>query len=82
LSLDLHPNNEDLAYSYDGESEIFYWSVSQGECTRKFEGGMSQVRFQSCDLVLFLTVAVEDVVKIFGIETGTFLHTKSVYSVC
>jgi WD40 repeat protein len=25
---------------------------------------------------------IEDLVKIFGIETGTYLHTKPVYSVC
>lgn len=37
LSLDFHPSNEDLVFSCDGYSEIRYWSVSQGACTRKFE---------------------------------------------
>ncbi len=34
MSLDFHPNNEDLLCSCDGDSEIRYWSVNQGVCTR------------------------------------------------
>lgn len=37
MSLDFHPNNEDLLCSCDGDSEIRYWSVNQGSCTRVFK---------------------------------------------
>jgi WD40 repeat protein len=37
MSLDFHPANEDLLCSCDGDSEIRYWSVNQGVCTRAFK---------------------------------------------
>lgn len=37
MSLDFHPNTEDLLCSCDGDSEIRYWSVNQGVCTRVFK---------------------------------------------
>jgi WD40 repeat protein len=33
-SLDFHPSNEDILCSCDDNSEIRYWSVNQGVCTR------------------------------------------------
>nr|GMD41367.1 transcriptional corepressor LEUNIG-like [Ipomoea batatas] len=46
LSLDFHPNNEDLICSCDGDGEIRYWSVTNGCCTSALTGGTTQVRFQ------------------------------------
>jgi len=60
MSLDFHPSNEDLVCSCDGESEIRYWSVSQGVCTRKFQGGTSPLRFQP-RLGLFLAAAISTI---------------------
>jgi WD40 repeat protein len=85
MSLDFHPNN-DLLCSCDGESEIRYWSVNQGICTRTFKGGMSQVRFQT-GVGRLLAAAAENVVSIFDVETEQCLHslqrhTKPVHSVC
>lgn len=37
MSLDFHPLNQDLLCSCDGDSEIRYWSVNQGICTRVFK---------------------------------------------
>jgi len=86
MSLDFHPNNEDLICSCDGDSEVRYWNVNQGVCSRYFKGGMSQVRFQP-RLGRYLAAAAENVVSIFDVETGTCLHslqrhTKPVHSVC
>ncbi|KAJ7523936.1 hypothetical protein O6H91_18G069300 [Diphasiastrum complanatum] len=86
MSLDFHPNNEDLLCSCDGDSEIRYWSVNQGVCTRVFKGGMTQTRFQP-RIGRLLAAAAENVVSIFDVETETCIHslqrhTKPVHSVC
>ncbi|KAJ7533570.1 hypothetical protein O6H91_13G055100 [Diphasiastrum complanatum] len=86
MSLDFHPNNEDLLCSCDGDSEIRYWSVNQGVCTRVFKGGMTQTRFQP-RIGRLLAAAAENVVSIFDVESETCIHslqrhTKPVHSVC
>lgn len=37
MSLDFHPNKEDLICSCDGDSEIRFWSIKNGSCTRVFK---------------------------------------------
>eukprot|EP00850_Spirogloea_muscicola_P006577 SM000031S11586 [mRNA] locus=s31:546684:552777:+ [translate_table: standard] len=86
MSLDFHPNNEDLLCSCDGDSEIRYWSVNGGHCTRVFKGAMSQMRFQPRAGRL-LAAAADNVVSIFDVESETLVHalqrhTKPVHSVC
>jgi len=86
MSLDFHPNNEDLLCSCDGDSEIRYWSVNQGVCTRVSKGGMTQMRFQTRQGRL-LAAAAENVVSILDVESETCVHslnrhTKPVHSVC
>eukprot|EP01018_Ginkgo_biloba_P003852 Gb_10345 [translate_table: standard] len=86
MSLDFHPNNEDLICSCDGDSQIFFWSINQGIFTKQFRGGMSQMRFQP-RLGSLLAAAAENVVSIFDVETEHCLHslqrhTKPVHSVC
>nr|PNR60712.1 hypothetical protein PHYPA_003505 [Physcomitrium patens] len=86
MSLDFHPTNEDLLCSCDGDSEIRYWNVSQGVCTRVFKGGMTQMRFQP-RYGRLLAAAAENVVSIFDVESETCVHTlqrhtKPVHSVC
>ncbi|KAH9552469.1 hypothetical protein CY35_09G068200 [Sphagnum magellanicum] len=86
MSLDFHPANEDLLCSCDGDSEIRYWSVNQGICTRAFKGGMTQTRFQPRQGRL-LAAAAENVVSILDVESETCIHslqrhTKPVHSVC
>lgn len=87
MSLDFHSNNGgDLLCSSDSNSEIRYWSVSQGACTRVSKGGMAQVRFQPCGGQL-LAAAAENIVSIFDVETDTCIHSlqrhiKPVHSVC
>jgi len=87
MSLDFHSNNgADLLCSCDSNSEIRYWSVGQGVCTRVSKGGMAQVRFQPCG-GKFLAAAAENVVSIFDVETDACIHslqrhTKPVHSVC
>lgn len=34
MSLDFHPNKEDLICSCDGDGEIRYWSITNGSCAR------------------------------------------------
>ncbi|GLJ49376.1 hypothetical protein SUGI_1044600 [Cryptomeria japonica] len=86
MSLDFHPNNENLICSCDGDGEIRYWSFSQAICTRIFQGGLSQVRFQP-RIGRFLAAAAENVVSIFDVESEVCVHslqghTKPVHSLC
>jgi WD40 repeat protein len=85
-SLDFHPSNEDILCSCDDNSEIRYWSVNQGVCTRVSKGGMTQIRFQPRQGRL-LAAAAENVVSILDVESETCVHslerhTKPVHSVC
>lgn len=86
MSLDFHPNDEDILCSCDAENEIRYWSVNQGVCTHVFQGGTNQVRFQPRAGRL-LAAAADNVVTIFDIQSETRVHTlqrhtKLVHSVC
>ncbi|CAH9107347.1 unnamed protein product [Cuscuta epithymum] len=86
MSLDFHPNKEDLICSCDGDGEIRYWSITNGSCTRAFKGGTAQVRFQP-RLGRYLAAAAENVVSILDVETQTCRqtlrgHTKPIHSVC
>ncbi|XP_064972663.1 transcriptional corepressor LEUNIG isoform X2 [Musa acuminata AAA Group] len=86
MSLDFHPNKDDLICSCDGDGEIRYWSIKNGSCVRVFKGGTTQMRFQPrtgrC-----LAAAAENVVSILDVETQACLHqlqghAKHVDSVC
>ncbi|KAK6119473.1 hypothetical protein DH2020_046789 [Rehmannia glutinosa] len=86
MSLDFHPNKDDLICSCDGDGEIRYWSIQNGNCSRVFKGGTAQVRFQP-RLGRFLAAAAENVVSILDAETHTCRHslkghTKPIHSVC
>lgn len=86
MSLDFHPNSEDILCSCDDDNEIRYWSVNQGSCTHVFQGGTSQVRFQP-RAGRYLAASADNVVTIFDIESETRVHslqrhTKPVHSVC
>jgi hypothetical protein len=37
MSLDFHPNKEDLICSCDGDGEVRYWSINNGSCVRVFK---------------------------------------------
>lgn len=85
MSLDFHPNKEDLICSCDGDGEVRYWSINNGSCARVFKGGTTQMRFQP-RLGRFLAAAAENVVSIFDVETRICRHTlqghtKAVHSV-
>ncbi|OAY82950.1 Transcriptional corepressor LEUNIG [Ananas comosus] len=86
MSLDFHPNKEDLICSCDGDGEIRYWSVNNGSCIRVFKGGTTQMRFQP-RLGRYLAAAAENIVSILDVETQICIHslqghTKHVHSVC
>lgn len=86
MSLDFHPNKEDLLCSCDGDGEVRYWSVSNGGCSRAFKGGTNQMRFQP-RLGRYLAAAAENIVSILDVETqicrhSLLGHTKNVDSVC
>ncbi|KAH7574184.1 hypothetical protein JRO89_XS03G0263100 [Xanthoceras sorbifolium] len=69
MSLDFHPNKDDLICSCDGDGEIRYWSINNGSCARVFKGGTTQMRFQP-HLGRYLAAAAENVVSILDVETG------------
>nr|GMD28694.1 transcriptional corepressor LEUNIG-like isoform X1 [Ipomoea batatas]GME16998.1 transcriptional corepressor LEUNIG-like isoform X1 [Ipomoea batatas] len=86
MSVDFHPNKEDLICSCDGDGEIRYWSIKNGSCTRVFKGGTAQVRFQP-RLGRYLAAAAENVVSILDVDTQSCRHslkghTKPIHSVC
>ncbi|KAG6772752.1 hypothetical protein POTOM_024172 [Populus tomentosa] len=86
MSLDFHPNKDDLICSCDGNGEIRYWSVTNGSCARVFKGGMAHMRFQP-RVGRYLAAAAENVVSILDVETQACRHslqghTKPIHSVC
>nr|WDA53385.1 transcriptional corepressor leunig [Erycina pusilla] len=86
MSLDFHPNKEDLICSCDGEGEIRYWSINNGSCARVFKGGTAQMRFQP-RLGRYLAAAAENIVAVLDVETQSCLHSlqghsKHVDSIC
>ncbi|KAJ6862356.1 hypothetical protein NC652_039255 [Populus alba x Populus x berolinensis] len=86
MSLDFHPNKDDLICSCDGDGEIRYWSITNGSCARVFKGGMAQMRFQP-RAGKYLAAASENVVSILDVETQACRHslqghTKAIHSVC
>ncbi|KAJ6382920.1 hypothetical protein OIU77_031362, partial [Salix suchowensis] len=86
MSLDFHPNKEDLICSCDGNGEIRYWSITNGSCARVFKGGMAHMRFQP-RVGRYLAAAAANVVSILDVETQACRHslqghTKTIHSVC
>ncbi|KAH1203452.1 Transcriptional corepressor LEUNIG [Glycine max] len=86
MSLDFHPNKDDLICSCDADGEIRYWSINNGNCARVSKGGAVQMRFQP-RLGRYLAAAAENVVSILDVETQASRyslkgHTKSIRSVC
>ncbi|CAK7353498.1 unnamed protein product [Dovyalis caffra] len=82
MSLDFHPNKDDLICSCDGDGEIRYWSITNGSCTRIFKGGMAQLRFQP-RVGRYLAATAENVVSILDVGIRYRLgHTKPIHSVC
>lgn len=86
MSVDFHPNKDDLICSCDGNGEIRLWSISNGRAVRNFKGGSSQLRFQP-RLGGFLAAASENVVSILDVETQACVrifegHTGHVDSLC
>ncbi|KAL9265104.1 Transcriptional corepressor LEUNIG-like protein [Drosera capensis] len=85
MSLDFHPNKEDLICSCDANGEIRYWSIVNGSCPKVFEGGMTQVRFQPRH-GKYLAAAADSIVSIFDVETHTCIqalqgHNQKVTSI-
>ncbi|XP_071702639.1 transcriptional corepressor LEUNIG-like [Rutidosis leptorrhynchoides] len=86
MSLDFHPNKDDLICSCDGDGEIRYWSFNNGSCTRVFKGGSAQVRFQPRH-GRYLAAAAENIVSILDVDTQACPHilqghTKDIHSIC
>lgn len=86
MSLDFHPNKDDLISSCDEDGEIRYWSINNGSCTRAFKGGMTQMRFQPRH-GRYLAAVAENLISIFDVETQACLHrlqghTKVIHSLC
>ncbi|XP_052198376.1 transcriptional corepressor LEUNIG-like [Diospyros lotus] len=86
MSLDFHPNKDDLICSCDGDGQIRYWSINNGNCAGVFKGGTAQVRFQP-RLGRYLAAAAENVVSILDVETQACRHslqghTKPIHSFC
>ncbi|KAL6626853.1 hypothetical protein ACP70R_030579 [Stipagrostis hirtigluma subsp. patula] len=86
MSVDFHPNKDDLICSCDEDSEMRLWSINHGSIFRIFEGGSTQVRFQP-RAGRYLAAASNNMVSILDVETQACVrrfegHTKRVDSLC
>ncbi|KAJ1282326.1 hypothetical protein BS78_03G043200 [Paspalum vaginatum] len=86
MSLDFHPNKDDLICSCDGDNEIRFWSINHGNIVRIFKGGSGQLRFQP-RYGGYLATASDSIVSILDVETQACMrrfenHTKNVDSLC
>ncbi|KAL6848025.1 hypothetical protein ACP4OV_022153 [Aristida adscensionis] len=73
MSVDFHPNKDDLICSCDVDSEIRFWSIRNGTTIRVFKGGSTQVRFQP-RLGGCLAAASDNVVSILDVETRAIVR--------
>ncbi|CAO2209671.1 unnamed protein product [Urochloa humidicola] len=86
MSLDFHPNKDDLICSCDGDNEIRFWSIKHGNNVRIFKGGSAQVRFQP-RYGGYIATASDNMVSILDVETQACVrrfesHSKDVGSLC
>ncbi|PVH39412.1 hypothetical protein PAHAL_5G495300 [Panicum hallii] len=86
MSLDFHPNKDDLICSCDGDNEIRFWSIKHGNNVRIFKGGSAQLRFQP-SYGGYLATTSDNMVSILDVETQACVrrfesHTKDVGSLC
>ena len=68
MSLDFHPNQDDLICSCDGDGEIRYWNIKNGSCARVFK-----VETRSCWFMHFINYVSLGGVWTF-LENSNFLH--------
>ncbi|XP_024315327.1 transcriptional corepressor LEUNIG isoform X2 [Brachypodium distachyon] len=90
MSLDFHPNKEDIICSCDSDGEVRSWSINNGSCltcVKVFKGGATQMRFQPRK-GKYLAAASEKAIYILDGETQNACrsplqgHTKNIQSVC
>ncbi|RCV24923.1 hypothetical protein SETIT_5G125300v2 [Setaria italica] len=86
MSLDFHPNKDDLICSCDGDNEIRFWNIKHGNNVRIFKGGSTQLRFQP-RYGGYLATASDNMVSILDVETQACVrrfesHTNHVDSLC
>ncbi|CAH9098762.1 unnamed protein product [Cuscuta europaea] len=88
VSVDFHPNKEDLICSSDDVSAIRYWTIKNGGCAGVSKVAAAQVRFQPTR-GRFLAAAVGNGVSLIDVETTQTCsryplkgHASNVQSVC
>lgn len=63
MSLDFHPNKDDLICSCDGDGEVRYWSINNGSCVRVFKVAFLVLIY--CKALLYLskvTIVLEKII--------------------
>ncbi|XP_043815051.1 transcriptional corepressor LEUNIG isoform X2 [Manihot esculenta] len=73
MSVDFHPNRDDLICSCDGGGDIRYWSIANSDCAAVFKGGSAHIRFQP-RLGKYLAAAEDYAVSVLDVETQACLH--------
>ncbi|KDP23675.1 hypothetical protein JCGZ_23508 [Jatropha curcas] len=86
MSVDFHPNRNELICSCDGDGQIRYWNITTGICSEAFKGGTALIRFQP-RLGRYLAAAEENFVAVIDVETQACLHSleghvKPIHFVC
>ncbi|XP_048225963.1 transcriptional corepressor LEUNIG isoform X5 [Ricinus communis] len=74
MSVDFHPNRDDLICSCDGDGEMRYWSITNGNCEGVYKGGSAMIRFQP-RLGRYVAAAEENVVSVLDVETQACLRS-------
>ncbi|KAL5783191.1 hypothetical protein ACOSP7_008220 [Xanthoceras sorbifolium] len=71
MSLDFHPNKDDLICSCDGDGEIRYWSINNGSCARVFKGHTKPIYYVCWDPSgEYLASVSEDAVRVWTVGSG------------
>ncbi|AQK96467.1 Transcriptional corepressor LEUNIG [Zea mays] len=90
MSLDFHPNKEDMICSCDSDGEVRSWSINNGSCltcVKVFKGGATQMRFQPRK-GKYLAAASDKAIYILDGETQHACrsplqgHNKNIQSLC
>ncbi|RDX67890.1 Transcriptional corepressor LEUNIG, partial [Mucuna pruriens] len=74
MSVDFHPNMNDLVCSSDANGDIQYWILSSPNCVRVFKGAINRIRFQP-RIGRYLAAAAHNIVSIFDVETQAGLYS-------
>ena len=64
MSVDVHPNKDDVVCSCDLDGEIRYWSINNGSCARVFKVESTEVELVRVVMVLRISTLLNSIILI------------------